>query len=128
MRGIDFREARSGVRIAEVLLLMGCEPGRLRGPQLRGPCPLHRSHRQTSRVFAVHLDKNIYYCFRCGAQGNALDLWAAWTAQGLHAAVLDLYQRLGREVPWLPCSARRSAAKRPCPGLSRRESPSMHDP
>ena len=129
MRGIDFREARAGVRIAEVLLLMGFEPGRLVGAQLRGPCPLHRSHSPTSRVFAAHLEKNIYHCFRCGAHGNALDLWAAWTAQELHAAVLDLYQRLGRKVPWLPYSCQRSAAHAGVanfPGFTKGEI--MHDP
>jgi hypothetical protein len=91
MPGIDFREARARVRIAEVLELMGCVGRRVAGAQRRGPCPLHRSRSPTSRVFAVHLSKNLYH-----------DLWAAWTQQGLHAAVIDLYQRLGRDVPWLP--------------------------
>jgi DNA primase len=100
MRGIDFREARARVRIGEVLALMGCELRRLLGRQARGPCPLHRSRSATSRVFAVHLDKNVYHCFACGAGGNALDLWAAWTRQSLYAAVVDLYQRLGRDIPW----------------------------
>lgn len=105
MRGIDFREARAQVRIAEVLDLIGFEPRQLHGVQTRGPCPLHDSHRKTSRVFAVHLSRNIYHCFACGAGGNALDLWAAWTRQSLHAAVIDLYQRLGRDIPWLSSRA-----------------------
>jgi hypothetical protein len=42
MPGIDFREARARVRIAEVLALMGSEPRRVLGGQARGPCPLHR--------------------------------------------------------------------------------------
>jgi DNA primase len=101
MPGINFREARARVRIAEVLELMGCVGRRVSGGLMRGPCPLHGSRSPTSRVFAVDLGKNLYHCFRCGAGGNALDLWAAWTEQGLHAAVIDLYQRLGRDVPWL---------------------------
>jgi DNA primase len=111
MPGIDFREARMRLRIAEVLELMGYEPRRALGTSVRGPCPLHRSHSPTSRVFAVHLGKNVYHCFRCGACGNALDLWAAWTGQRLPAAVVDLYQRLGREVPWLA-----SSCSAPCAG------------
>jgi DNA primase len=102
MRGIDFREARARVQIAEVLALMGYQPRRTVGDQVRGPCPLHRSRSPTSRVFAVHGHKNVYHCFACGAGGNALDLWAAWTRQNLYAAVLDLFQRLGRDIPWLP--------------------------
>jgi DNA primase len=104
MRGIDFAEARAQVRIAEVLDLIGYEPRRIVGGQTRGPCPLHRSRSPTSRVFAVHLHKNVYHCFACGAAGNALDLWAAWTRQSLYAAIVDLFQRLGRDIPWLPAS------------------------
>jgi DNA primase len=111
MRGIDLGAARRGVRIADVLALMRFEPRRVVGAQVRGPCPLHRSRSSTSRVFAVQLDKNVYHCFGCGAGGNALDLWAAWTGQSLHAAVIDLYACLGREVPWLPPSAWRPAGR-----------------
>jgi DNA primase len=102
MRGIDFREAQARVRIGEVLALMGYEVRRLVGAQARGPCPLHRSRSASSRAFAVHLGKNVYHCFACGAGGNALDLWAAWTRQSCYVAVVDLYQRLGRDIPWLP--------------------------
>ena len=105
MPGIDFREARARVRIAEVLALMGLEPRRVLGGQARGPCPLHRSQSPTSRVFAVHLDKNVYHCFRCGASGNALDLWAALSRLPLHAAVLDLCQRLQQSVGGVAGSA-----------------------
>jgi DNA primase len=104
MPGIHFAEARSRVRIAEVLDLMGYQPRRVVGRQARGPCPLHRSRSPSSRAFAVHGEKNIYYCFACKAGGNALDLWAAWTRQDCYAAVVDLFQRLGREIPWLPAS------------------------
>jgi DNA primase len=111
MRSVDFREARQRVRIVEVLDLMSYQPRRLLGVQGRGPCPLHRSRSATSRAFAVHLSKNVYHCFVCGASGNALDLWAAWTRQSLYPAVLDLYRRLGREVPLLgSCRAASGAA------------------
>jgi DNA primase len=130
MRGIDFAAARAGVRIAEVLELIDYEPRRVMGEQARGGCPLHRSRSSRSRVFAVHLGKNVYHCFGCGAGGNALDLWAAWTRQSLHAAVVDLYQRLGREVPWLPYSSSRSAwQSAPAPsGSTHEEAKTMSDP
>jgi DNA primase len=57
---------------------------------------------RTSRAFAAHLGKGVWHCFACGAGGNALDLWAPVSRQPLHAAVIDLRNRLGREVPWLP--------------------------
>ena len=101
MPGLDYRAARASIPLAAVLDLIGWPPRWRRGYQQRGPCPLHDSRSPTSRVFAVHLGKHVYHCFGCGAGGNALDLWAAWTRQSLHAAVLDLCQRLGRPVPWL---------------------------
>jgi DNA primase len=132
MRGIDFREARARVRIAEVLELMGLPARRVLGSTVRGPCPLHRSRSPTSRVFSVHLDKNVYHCFRCGAGGNALDLWAVWTGQPLHAAVVDLYQRLGRAVPWQGQASSRpachAAARLAGAGLLNQEYKTMHDP
>jgi DNA primase len=101
MPGIDFRAARSQVRLADVLALIGFEPRSRSGNQVRGPCPVHRSRTPTSRAFAAHLGRGIWHCFRCGAGGNALDLWVAITRQDLHAAVIDLCARLGRDVPWL---------------------------
>jgi DNA primase len=101
MPAIDFREARARLPLAEVLDLIGFEPSARRGDQVRGPCPVHRSRTTASRSFAAHLGKNAWHCFGCGAGGNALDLWVAVTRQPLHAAVIDLCLRLGREVPWL---------------------------
>ena len=101
MPAIDYRAARASIRLAEVLQLLAYQPHWRRDDVCRGPCPLHRSSSATSRVFAVHLGKNVYHCFRCGAGGNALDLWVAATGQPLYAAVLELCQRLGRPVPWL---------------------------
>jgi len=101
MPAVDYRAARTQLRLADVLQLIGYQPRSRQGEQWRGGCPLHGSPSPTSRSFAVHLGKNVYHCFRCGAGGNALDLWAAVTRLPLHAAVLDLCQRLRQPVPWL---------------------------
>ena len=102
MPGIDFRSARLQVRLAEVLELIGFVPARRCRDQVRGPCPVHRSRAPHSRAFAAHRGRGVWHCFVCGAGGNVLDLWAALTRPPLHGAVIDLYRRLGREVPWLP--------------------------
>jgi DNA primase len=122
MPGIDFRAARARLPLAGVLQLLGFEPQSRWGEQLRGPCPVHRSRRSTSRSFAAHLGKGVWHCFACGAGGNALDLWVAVTKQELHAAVLDLCSRLGCAVPWLSPRARR-----PDGGIGRGE-PALPDP
>lgn len=102
MPGIDYRELRARIRLADVLVLLGCRPQWRKGLQWRGPCPLHGSAESRSRSFAAHLGKNVYHCFRCGKAGNVLDLWVAHTGQELHAAAVDLCRRLGQDIPWLP--------------------------
>jgi DNA primase len=116
MPGIDYRAARALLPLADVLALIDYRPRARCGAQLRGPCPLHESSAPTSRVFAAHLGKNAYHCFRCGAGGNALDLWAALHGQSLYDAVIDLCQRLNRPVPWL--TARATLPRKPPTTLS----------
>src|SRR5262245_12116862 len=98
---LNLRQGRSEIRLSEVLALLGFVPRTRCGAQVRGPCPVHGAQAPARRSFAAHLGKNVWHCFRCGAGGNALDLWAQATGQALYAAVLVLYQRLGRSVPWL---------------------------
>jgi DNA primase len=100
MPAIDYRRARVELRLADVLALIGYQPRVRHGLPWRGPCPLHGSRSATSRCFAAHLGKNVFHCFRCGAGGNVLDLWAALSRLPLHTAVLDLCERLRQPVPW----------------------------
>jgi DNA primase len=101
MPGIDYRQVRAAAPMRAVLELLGWQPRTRQGPQWRGPCPLHGSRTTTSRCFAVHVDRGVYHCFRCGAGGNTLDLFVAATRQSLYEAALDLCGRLGQAVPWL---------------------------
>jgi DNA primase len=110
MSAIDFRQVRALVSMAEVLALLGYGARSHLGQQLRGPCPLHGSA-PSSRVFSAHLGKNAFRCFKCGAAGNHLDLWAQATHQPLYQAALDLCRRLGREVPWLTADQRSGTGK-----------------
>ena len=80
---------------------LGWQARESRGEQVRGACPLHGSTSARSRSFSAHLGRGVWRCFRCGAAGNALELWALATGQRLYPAVLRLYDRLGRPVPWL---------------------------
>ncbi len=99
MPGIDYAELRARVRIADVLRLCGFKAAEVMGDQARGPCPIHGSTSPNSRSFSANLRKNTFRCFKCGAAGNQLDLWVAFTKLPLHAAALDLCKKLGIEVP-----------------------------
>jgi DNA primase len=101
MPPLDFRQARREVRLAVVLALLRWQPHERRGEQVRGACPLHGATSPRSRSFSAQLGRGVWQCFRCGAKGNALDLWAQATRQRLYPAVLDLYEKLGQAVPWL---------------------------
>lgn len=100
MPSIDYAAVRSSVTLAQVLQLIVFKPVEQRGDQLRGPCPIHRSTSANSRSFSANLNKNAYRCFRCGAQGNQLDLWMAVSGMDLHQATTLLCERLGREIPY----------------------------
>ena len=110
MAGIDFAALRRQLRLVQVLELLDFVPSRHVGVHVRGPCPAHGSKTTRSRSFAAHLERPCWQCFRCGAHGNALDLWAAATGLPLYEAALDLCRRLHVEIPWLPqrCAAARS--------------------
>jgi DNA primase len=101
MAAIDFRAVRLAVDISAVLDLLGFVPRSRRGGQVRGPCPLHKATTPASRSFSAHLTKQAYRCFRCGASGNQLDLWAEATGQPLYQAAIDLCEKLHQPVPWL---------------------------
>jgi len=103
---LDFAAVRAALSIAAVLQLLGCQPQHRRGDSHRGPCPLHGSTSGTSRCFSVNHTHNVFQCFKCGQRGNALDLWAAATAQTPYDAALDLCQRLNITPPTLPASPR----------------------
>ncbi len=80
-RPLDIPALRRQVSIEEVLKHLGYfDPLRGPGPQRRGPCPLHDAPGDRHRSFSVHLGKGVFRCFHpgCQAQGNTLDLWAAY--------------------------------------------------
>lgn len=98
---IDFAAVRNAVTMAAVLDLLGFQARSSLGSQQRGSCPLHGSTAGTSRCFSVHLDQNIFHCFKCGRSGNALDLWTHATRQSVYDAAVDLCQRLAIPLPLL---------------------------
>ena len=92
--GIDFQTLRSLAPMSAVLELLGWTPVSQNGPQLRGPCPIHRSSSENSRSFSVNIEKQAFQCFGCGKKGNQLDLVAAITGLPLLEAAWTLAERL----------------------------------
>ena len=102
MPGIDYRQLRADITMAEVLELLGFVVVERRGHQVRGQCPFHEPcARGKRRSFSVNLRRHLFQCFKCQAAGNQLDLWARATKKPIHEAALDLCARLHKEVPHL---------------------------
>jgi transposase len=96
---VDFAHLKRQLSLAQVLDQLGLS-ARLRGkgPQRRGPCPLHRGDAR-GRTFSVNLDDNVFQCFdkHCGKKGDVIDLWACVQGLSLRAAALDLVRTFGLE-------------------------------
>ncbi|MCI0464548.1 MAG: CHC2 zinc finger domain-containing protein [Gemmataceae bacterium] len=99
---IDFSALKREVRIDQVLHLLGWQFHRIKGPQARGPCPIHHSHSPKSTPFAVHYGRQRWYCHICKDGGDVVDLWAKAHGLDLYAAAVDLCGALGVPVPYLP--------------------------
>ena len=100
---VDFAHLKQQLPLARVLDHLDLLPRlRGRGPQRRGPCPLHRGDAR-GRTFSVNLDEHVFHCFdaQCGKRGDVIDLWAALHGCSLCAAALDLVRTFGLE-PALP--------------------------
>ena len=95
---VNFAFLREQVTISQVLKHLGLlERMHCRGPQLRGPCPIHGQPKDSSRSFSIGVTKNIFRCFNasCEAQGNVLDLWAAIHKLPVYEAALHLAAAFG---------------------------------
>lgn len=101
---IDFAALRAAAPLAEVLGLLSFVPVVSKNGQQRGPCPVHRSQDAQSRSFSANLNEQMFHCFKCGAHGNALDLWASVKGQTIYDAAVDLCQQLGRPLPTIPAN------------------------
>jgi DNA primase len=74
MAWVNFRELREKLDFRDVLAHYGVEVNAKNHIQHHGKCPLptHEGSQRTPS-FSANLDKKIWRCFRCGAQGNILD-------------------------------------------------------
>ena len=66
------------------------------GANLMGLCPFHG---EKSPSFSVSPTKQFYYCFGCGASGDAIRFLTEHTGASFRDAVGDLAQQVGLTVP-----------------------------
>ncbi len=66
------------------------------GVNLMGLCPFHG---EKSPSFSVSPRKQFYYCFGCGASGDAIRFLTEFTGVPFRDAVADLAQQVGLQVP-----------------------------
>ncbi|MFT5706224.1 MAG: DNA primase [Oceanospirillaceae bacterium] len=66
------------------------------GKNYSGLCPFHK---EKSPSFSVNPEKQFYYCFGCGAGGNAISFITEYENVPFPQAVEDLAKRAGIEIP-----------------------------
>lgn len=66
-----------------------------RGSEFVGLCPFHDDHKPS---MAVVPRKGIFYCFSCGAGGNAIDFMMKYHGMGFREALQSLAERAGVEL------------------------------
>ena len=104
LRPIDFRQLKDMISVLDVLELYKWKPTKIyrSGTQLRGPCPFHGSSSPNSLILAVAPERNAFKCFKCGAEGNQLDLAAHYfnlPKDQIVKIAVQLCRELGKEIP-----------------------------
>jgi transposase InsO family protein len=93
---VDLAALRKNVSMEQVLQRLHWLDRLRGGAQRRGPCPVHDRDGgpERGRSFSVNLPRGVFRCFhpQCGAQGNALDLWAAVHGLPIREAALQLQE------------------------------------
>ena len=74
-----------------------------RGKRYKGLCPFHK---EKTPSFSVDADSGLYYCFGCGAGGDAIKLFMEQSGDDFPAAVEALARRYGGEHKNQPCGWR----------------------
>ena len=87
-------ELLNRVDIAEVI--ESRVPMKRAGRNYKGLCPFHK---EKSPSFTVNSDKQFYYCFGCGAGGNAIGFLMDYERMEFPQAVENLANSAGLEVP-----------------------------
>ena len=83
-------------RVDIVDIIDAAVPLRRSGKNYAACCPFHK---EKTPSFTVSPDKQFYYCFGCGANGNAVGFLMDYHHQSFVDAVDSLAQRAGVEVP-----------------------------
>lgn len=104
LRPIDFQQLKLDINMLDVLRLYDWQAVRVLkgGTELRGQCPIHGSKSPTSVIFSVSPNRNAFKCFKCGAEGNQLDLAAHYfnlPKDQIVKIAVQLCRQLGKDIP-----------------------------
>jgi DNA primase len=86
------------------------------GANFMARCPFHN---EKSPSFSVSPTKQIYYCFGCGATGNAISFLMEYAGEPFVDAVEELAQTVGMTVPRVQREDMPDAPSRPTPDVTR---------
>ena len=87
----NVRDAVDIVDIASLLTTL-----QRKGKRHQGLCPFHK---EKTPSFSVDPDQGLYYCFGCGAGGDAIKLWMEHSGDEFPEAIEALARRYGIPLP-----------------------------
>jgi len=113
---LDFGHLKRTVAVEQVLADKGwLERMRRRGPQIVGPCPIHRG--DNPNAFVVDRDKNLWHCFTgCAGGGDVVELARRLSGGSYRLAASYLASLVGSPTPPLgttPVSSPKAPPARP---------------
>jgi hypothetical protein len=90
---MDLRTLNASLPAKEVLGTLRMLIGHYEGLHWRGGCPFHQSRSPHSRSLAVNVHLRKFFCHRCRAHGDLVDLYAHLMGLTLHHAAVQLRER-----------------------------------
>jgi DNA primase len=87
---IDFKRLNGQLSPERVAYLLRLAGHRESPYWWRGRCPFHGSNSPRSRSFQIGLVNHLYFCHRCGAKGDLIDLYARFTGVSNYTAAQEL--------------------------------------
>lgn len=91
---LDFTKVRAAVSFADVLAALQISPAKPGQRQVKINCPFHED---STPSCSINLEKGIFNCFGCPAEGNVLDFIQQHEEVGAYEAATIALEMIGRD-------------------------------
>lgn len=100
MPSINFDFVHRQITLIQVIELTGFRLCERSVNMARTACPCRCT--DSPRICSVSFAKSMWQCWRCRVGGGALDWYRHFVRKPIYEATIDLYERLGLDLPTRP--------------------------